>query len=139
MPHNEISEDAIRDLLDRFYTAVRCDPELGPVFARAIADDHWPAHLVNIQDFWSAVLLKSGRYKRNPLQAHREIAGISPALFTRWLALFAEACHDVLVPPLAEAIHAKAVLIGGSLQAGLLFRPAQAIEDPSAGSAARQS
>ena len=71
----ELSEAQIGALLDVFYTKVRADPELGPVFARAIADDEWPAHMAVIQDFWSAVMLKSGRYRGNPLQVHKEIEG----------------------------------------------------------------
>ena len=84
----ELSEAQIGALLDLFYKRVRADPELGPVFAGAIADHEWPAHIANIQDFWPAVMLKSGRYKGNPFEVHKKIKGISPELFTRWLALF---------------------------------------------------
>ena len=31
-----LSEDAIRHLVDSFYAKVRADPELGPIFERAI-------------------------------------------------------------------------------------------------------
>ncbi len=124
MTHVELTEEQIAALLDLFYTRVRADAELGPVFARAIGEDEWPAHIANIQDFWSAVMLKSGRYKGNPLQVHKEVAGISPALFGRWLALFDEACRDVLPPELAVEMHGRAVQIAESLKAGLFFRPA---------------
>jgi hemoglobin len=124
MTHVELTEEQIAALLDLFYARVRADAELGPVFARAIADDEWPAHIANIQDFWSAVMLKSGRYKGNPLQVHKEVEGISPALFTRWLGLFDEACRDVLAPELAVEMHGRAVQIAESLKAGLFFRPA---------------
>jgi hemoglobin len=124
-PH-ELSEEQIGALLDLFYTKVRADPGLAPVFARAIADDEWPAHIANIQDFWSAVMLKSGRYRGNPLQVHKEIEGVSPELFKRWLALFDEACREMLAPDLADAMHGRAVQIAESLKAGLFFRPAAA-------------
>jgi hemoglobin len=123
----ELSEEQIGALLDLFYTKVRVDPELGPVFARAIADDEWPAHMATIQDFWSAVMLKSGRYRGNPLQVHKEIEGVSPELFKRWLALFDEACREMLAPDLADAMHGRAVQIAESLKAGLFFRPASAV------------
>jgi hemoglobin len=123
----ELSEAQIGALLHLFYTKVRADPELGPVFGREIADDEWPAHMAVIQDFWSAVMLKSGRYKGNPLQVHKEMEGVSPELFKRWLALFAEACREMLPPDLADAMHGRAVQIAESLKAGLFFRPAGAV------------
>jgi hemoglobin len=122
-----LSEEAIKTVLDRFYSDVRSDPELGPVFARAIADDEWPAHMTRIQDFWSAVMLKSGRYRGNPLQIHRGIEGLEPKLFEQWLALFDRACRDMLAPDIAEAMHGRAVQIAESLKAGLFFRPATAV------------
>jgi hemoglobin len=127
MTPEKLSEAQIGALLDLFYTRVRADAELGPVFAAAIADHEWPAHIANIQDFWSAVMLRSGRYKGNPFEVHKAVAGISPELFTRWLALFDEACRDVLPPDLAEAMHARAVQIADSLKAGLFFRPAASV------------
>jgi hemoglobin len=123
----ELPEEQIGALLDLFYTKVRGDPELGPVFARVIAEEGWPAHIATIQDFWSTVMLKSGRYKGNPFQVHKEVEGISPELFGRWLALFDEACRDLLPPELAAAMHGRAVQIADSLKAGLFFRPAATV------------
>jgi hemoglobin len=122
-----LSEEAIRAVLDRFYSEVRVDSELAPIFARAIAEEEWPAHMTTIQDFWSAVMLKSGRYHGNPLGVHQEIEGIKPELFERWLSLFDRACRDMLAPDLAEAMHWRAVQIAESLKAGLFFRPAPAV------------
>jgi truncated hemoglobin YjbI len=39
-----LSEDTIRHLVDRFYVKVRLDPQLGPIFERAIPGD-WGSHL----------------------------------------------------------------------------------------------
>jgi len=124
---DSLSEEQIGALLDLFYARVRADPEFGPVFARAIPDDQWPAHIANIQDFWSAVMLKSGRYKGNPFQVHKEAEGISPQLFGRWLALFDQSCRETLPHDLAEAMHSRAVQIADSLKAGLFFRPEAAV------------
>jgi hemoglobin len=118
-----LTEHDITAVVDAFYVKVRRDPVLGPVFARAIADDAWPAHLAIIQDFWSSVMLKTGRYRRNPFSAHMRVEGIRPELFDRWLALFKETCNEQLAAEPAEALYAKAVLIGDSLKAGLFFRP----------------
>ena len=42
-PIGRLSENAIRHLVDSFYTKVRADPELGPIFERAIAGDWGPS------------------------------------------------------------------------------------------------
>ena len=93
-----VTEDDIRNVVEAFYAKVRRDPLLGPVFARAIADDAWPAHLAVIQDFWSSVMRKTGRYQRNPFSAHLRVEGIRPELFDRWLVLFQETCNELLAP-----------------------------------------
>jgi hemoglobin len=118
-----LTEDEIRDVVEAFYTKVRRDSLLGPVFAHAIADDAWPAHLAIIRDFWSSVMLRTGRYQRNPFSAHLQVEGIRPELFDRWLALFRETCDELLAPGPAEAFFRKAVMIGDGLKAGLFFRP----------------
>ena len=121
--YDQLSDESIAAVIDAFYRKVRRDPALGPVFARAIADHEWPEHLAVIRDFWSSVMLKTGRYKRNPFAAHLGVEGISPALFTRWLALFGETCREHLAPDVAAALHGRAEKIAESLQAGLFFRP----------------
>jgi hemoglobin len=118
-----LTEDDITAVVDAFYAKARADPLLGPVFGRAIADEDWPQHLAVIRDFWSSIMLKSGRYQRNPFSAHLRVKGIRPELFDRWLALFRDTCDELLTPDSAEALYAKAVMIGDSLKAGLFFRP----------------
>jgi hypothetical protein len=66
MKIDHISEDGIRRLVDEFYARVRADTELAPIFNRAIPGD-WGLHLATMRDFWSSVMLTSGRYKGNPV------------------------------------------------------------------------
>jgi len=54
-----MSEDGIRHLVDAFYAKVRVDPELAPIFERAILGN-WDSHLATMYDFWSSVMLISG-------------------------------------------------------------------------------
>jgi hypothetical protein len=63
-----ITETEIASIVERFYAKVRVDPEIGPVFNDAV--QNWDAHLALLKDFWSTVLLTTGRYKGNPLLAH---------------------------------------------------------------------
>ncbi len=62
----DITEEALGRLVERFYAKVRSDALLGPVFDRAIAD--WPEHLERLQNFWSSVMLTSGRYRAGRFQ-----------------------------------------------------------------------
>src|SRR5579875_1338846 len=94
----EITDGSIAVLVDRFYAKVRSDRDLGPIFEAAIADDAWPAHLGRMNDFWSSVMLTSGRYKGNPFAKHLKLEGLTPALFSRWLELFGETADELFTP-----------------------------------------
>lgn len=120
-PNNPLTEEAIGRLVDTFYSKVRVDPELGPIFDRAISD--WGPHLETMRRFWSSVMLTSGRYKGNPVAAHKRVEGIEMRLFTRWLALFDETCRELFDDALAAAFKEKAVRIAESLQLALFYRP----------------
>jgi hemoglobin len=113
-----IEEGMIAPLLDRFYERVRADPEIGPVFNNAVHD--WPAHLERLSDFWSSVMLTTGRYKGNPVAVHMKHAGqLTPAMFGRWLELWRETTEALLTAPGARAMQAKAAKIAESLQLSL--------------------
>jgi hemoglobin len=116
-----IDEQGLRRLVDRFYEQVRQDSELGPIFGDAVAD--WPEHLEKLTDFWSSVMLRTGRYKGNPLAAHiLQRPRLSPALFERWLALWEETTAELMPPAAAVALQAKAARIAESLQIALFFK-----------------
>jgi len=119
-----VTEDGIRRLVDAFYAKVRADPELGPVFARAIPGD-WQPHLNTMYDFWSSVMLTSGRYRGNPVAKHLAVEGITVELFERWLALFNETCGELFDDRLAHEFAAKAARIAESLKLALFYRPDQ--------------
>ncbi len=118
-----ITEAQIADLIPRFYDCVRADPLIGPVFAGAI--DDWAPHLENLMAFWSSVMLTTGRYKGNPMMAHmKHLATITPPMFDRWLALWADTTNQSLPQALATTLQAKAVRIAKSLSLALYYRPA---------------
>lgn len=117
---SELDEPALRRVVDVFYARVRADPLIGPVFEDAVHD--WPAHLALLGDFWSSVMLTSGRYKGQPVPAHRKhLEQITPAMFDRWLALWAETTGELMAPAAAAALQAKAARIAESLQLALFF------------------
>jgi len=70
-----------------FYARIRADEVLGPIFERTIGAD-WEPHLHKMFDFWSSVMLTSGRYKGQPMLAHMRLKTVRPEHFDRWLTLF---------------------------------------------------
>lgn len=52
-----IDQTMIERMVRTFYTPVREDARLGPVFAVRIAD--WEPHLARMCDFWSSIIPKS--------------------------------------------------------------------------------
>jgi hemoglobin len=114
-------ESALPALLERFYARVRADAELGPVFNEVVGD--WGQHLATLADFWSSVMLANGRYKGNPMQVHvQHGARISSEMFGRWLAIWNDTTDEMLSPPIAAAMQAKAARIAQSLDLALHFR-----------------
>ena len=116
-----VSEEGIGFLVDHIYAKVRVDPVLGPVFERAL-QGKWGPHLETMRNFWSSVMLTSGRYKGAPVPAHLRVKGIEPQMFDRWLRLFGETCDDLFENEVAEAFRAKAARIAESLKLALFFR-----------------
>ena len=118
-----IDEAGLTRLVHLFYSRVREDEALAPVFDAAIAEADWPHHLGKMVAFWSSVMLTSGRYKGNPMMMHlKHKARITPALFGRWLALWAKTADEVMPPAAAAALKTKAERIAESLQLALFFR-----------------
>jgi hemoglobin len=101
------SEADIRRFVVRFYEVVRADPELGPIFERRIGGS-WDAHLDRMVDFWSSILLASGRYAGNPLEKHRAVAEIESRHYDRWLELFESVLRNELDEPLARDVVGRA-------------------------------
>ncbi len=89
-----INETMIRHLVDTFYEDIRVDALLGPIFAHHVAD--WSLHLPKMYNFWSTVVLRTGRYSGRPLEAHERIAGLTQAHFTRWLELWNEVVRRII-------------------------------------------
>jgi hemoglobin len=115
-----VNEEMIAKVVHTFYGKVRTDPLIGPVFARVIED--WDPHLEKMCDFWSSVMLMSGRYKGNPMIAHMRMKTVRPEHFERWLALFTQTAGEVCPPAAAEAFVGRAQNIARSLQLGMFYR-----------------
>lgn len=119
MAEEKITEEEISSLVDRFYAKVRLDPEIGPIFNEKVED--WPTHLALLKNFWSTVMLTTGRYKGDPMMTHLQLP-LEPSHFNRWLELFAETAKEVMAPDHAAIIIAKSERIAGNFQAGIAYQ-----------------
>lgn len=113
-----VTEPMIHALVHGFYDQVRADPMLGPIFDREIGDG-WDPHLKTMCDFWSSVLLMSGRFKGAPMVVHARIPDIEAAHFARWLQLFREAAAALTPPDAAALFVSRSEIIARRLQIGI--------------------
>lgn len=73
-------------LVNEFYSAIREDELLGPIF-NGIIGDRWPEHLGKMYSFWETVLLGNHTYSGAPFMPHARLP-LEQKHFDRWLALF---------------------------------------------------
>jgi hemoglobin len=97
MPDISSRED-IFQLVTAFYTKVRADDLLGPMFNLVIKD--WDAHFELLTDFWETNLFFRKTYSGDPLKKHIEVdraaAGtISELHFGTWMNLWYETLDEL--------------------------------------------
>ena len=117
-----LSDVTLRTQVERFYDRVRADMTLAPLFADHVKD--WDAHLDRLTDFWSSIMLTSGRYKGNPFRAHLPFANqLTAQLFGRWLELWSQTARETFPEDIAAQLELKARRIAQNLMTGLLSQP----------------
>ncbi|HEX6958735.1 MAG TPA: group III truncated hemoglobin [Ferrovibrio sp.] len=120
-----VDEAMIKDVVHSFYGRIRADEVLGPIFDGVIGDN-WDHHLAKMCDFWSSVLLMTGRYAGRPMPAHVKIdvgggEGLADAHFARWLGLFRQTVAERCPPAAAALFEDRAQRIAASLLMGVKF------------------
>ncbi|HEX3472860.1 MAG TPA: group III truncated hemoglobin [Silvibacterium sp.] len=115
-PLSELNDQSIVTLVDRFYTRIREDALLGPVFDGVIGDN-WSEHLSKLTDFWSSVLLASRRYKGNPMMAHLPIPQMDGEHFSRWIELWRETTLEIFGQQVSADLVRRAESMGERLVA----------------------
>lgn len=113
-----VTEDDVRRVVDAFYDLAAGDEILGPIFQQYVHD--WPDHMVRLYDFWSAVVLQTGRYGGRPFEAHAQIGQLRPEHFERWLTLWEQTVAAVISSPLQSAFTNPARRMASSMM-GRLF------------------
>jgi len=116
-----LDEALIRAVVHAFYDDVRRDPLLGPVFDARIAPEEWPHHLAKLCDFWSATLLRTGRYAGRPLPPHLTLPGLGEEHFRRWLQLFRDTVQRLCPPEVVVLFMDRALRIAHSFRLAVAF------------------
>lgn len=112
----ELDEESIRLMVQTFYARARQDELIGPIFNGAVAD--WDHHIGKIADFWSSMLLKTGRYSGAPMRPHL-LLGLQGDHFDRWLQLFEATARELFSPDLAALFLLRARRIADSFEMGI--------------------
>lgn len=111
--HPDITDASIARVVATFYGRAREDDVLGPVFNRAVQD--WDHHIEQITDFWSSVLLRTGRYYGRPLNPHLRLP-IEAVHFDRWLAMFEQTVIEIEGEEIAVAYMERARRIADNFE-----------------------
>jgi hemoglobin len=116
-----VDADFIDAMVDTFYSAIRVDDLLAPIFAERVED--WPAHLIRMKAFWRSVLHNSGEFSGNPMLKHLAIPGLELGHFVRWLDLFYATLRQLERHPDATGMVAgRARMIADSLFTAIEMR-----------------
>lgn len=111
--HPDLREPLIAELVRTFYARARQDDVIGPVFEAAVED--WDDHIAKITDFWSGVMLRTGRYSGRPMRPHL-ILPLEGKHFDRWLDLFEATARELCPPDIADAFIVRARRIADSFE-----------------------
>ncbi len=102
--------DDIKAFVDSFYTSIRQDDLLGPIFNRVI-EDRWPMHLDKMYRFWQSILLSENTYTGSSFDPHAKLP-IDGQHFERWQGLFEKTLRSLFEGPKTEEAIDRANKIG---------------------------
>lgn len=97
----------IEILVNLFYTKIRKDELLGPIFNSHISENRWPEHLKTLADFWETNLLGVPSFKGSPTQKHINVDKnlnytINQVHFGKWLQLWFETIDQLYIGEYAQ-------------------------------------
>ena len=109
------NRDDIAVLVTAFYSKIRKDEELGPIFNSQI--DDWDSHLERLIDFWETNLMAVRSFKGNPLLKHTIVDAkndykIESYHFGVWLRYWINTINELFVGEKAETAKNRARKMG---------------------------
>lgn len=87
------SQEEIQLMVNTFYSNVRKDELLGPIFEKQIGD-RWSEHLEKMYKFWGSILLDENTYSGHPFAPHVKLP-IQKEHFQHWLRIFNDTINDL--------------------------------------------
>jgi hemoglobin len=105
-------------LVDEFYTRVRADDGIGPIF-NDVVKVNWATHLPKMYAFWDSVLFGVSGFKGSPLAVHLVLAERTPLTsheFDRWVSVFHATVDELFAGPMATEAKQRAVRIATMMQ-----------------------
>lgn len=121
LTHPLVDRPFIGALVRDFYSRVRADSRLGPIFAAEIKGD-WEPHLEKMTDFWCSVILKNGAYIGRPVPAHLKLKQVRENDFDIWLGIFRGTATELCEPEVAAVFVERAERIAQSLKLAMFYR-----------------
>lgn len=105
---NQITARAdVSELVHAFYSKIRKDDLLGPIFESHIPDELWPEHLDKLTDFWETNLFGIAKFRGSPSKKHINVDRnlqytLTPNHFGKWLQLWFETIDELYEGELAS-------------------------------------
>jgi hemoglobin len=119
MSHRSLdTREDIDALVRAFYTSVKKDELLGPIFNNA-ENFSWEVHIPIMVDFWESLLLGTGAYKGNAMRKHIDLhqrTPLTPQLFARWKQLFYHTLDTQFTGPNVAVAKNKVESIAGLME-----------------------
>lgn len=112
----ETRED-IQLLVDSFYSKVRQDTYIGPIF-NDVAKVDWDEHLPKLYNFWSDLLLGEDSYRGRPFPPHMKLS-LENGHFEQWLRLFVQTVDEHFVGLKANEAKERALRIARNFMINL--------------------
>ncbi len=117
MRYEIITDESIREMVEKFYGRVQQDSVLGPVFEEVL-HGKWDDHIARIAEFWSTIILRTESFQGNVFGKHMALEKIRREHFVHWLLLFRKTVSETYCDDAAEKFLKAADRIAGSLQLG---------------------
>jgi len=110
------SKEDIKKFVDIFYSKVKIDPFLGPVFIAILGNSGWNSHLEKMYSFWNTILFGQKDYSGNPFAKHSPLP-IESRHFERWTKLLKQTIEANFEGPKSNEVLLRASKISQIFQA----------------------
>lgn len=92
--------DDIKTMVNSFYSQVRENELIGPIFDEVI-QDRWGIHLEKMYSFWQTILFEEHTYFGSPFPPHAKLP-VEAKHFEQWVSIFNQNMDNLFEGPKAE-------------------------------------